>query len=107
MNNKVKAGDLSEAELWNDKNAIYTRMEELRSMTRNEKALNLMEECNESVNTTKRLMERYRQLETDKFYQNKSENGEVSVDCRMLNEANEVAINSDKRWRDLGFIYKK
>ena len=52
-------------------------------------------------------MERYRELETDEFYANKNKKGETSIDFRMLNEASEVALKSDKRWKDLGFIYNK
>ena len=52
-------------------------------------------------------MARYREFVSEKFYQMKSKNGEVDVNFKMINEVSEVALNSDKRWKDLGFIYKK
>ena len=67
MNVDNKSGDLRMSELWNEKNAIYARMEELRDMAKKNKDLNLIDEYKVSVSTTEKLMERYRELETDEF----------------------------------------
>ena len=95
-----------EEEIWHDKKAIYERMEDLRDMARKEKALNLMDDYNKSVKTTKRLMNRYRELEENEFYKKKSKNGEIKVDVMMINEASEVTMKRDERWKYLGNTHK-
>ena len=98
---------ISEEGIWDNKQAIYARMEELCDMARKENELNLIEEYYECEKKRKKLMARYREFVSEKFYQMKSKNGEVDVNFKMINEVSEVALNSDKRWKDLGFIYKK
>ena len=57
--------------IWNDKKAIYERMEEIRDMAKKEKELDLTEEYNESKKVTMKLMKRYRELELEDFYKQK------------------------------------
>lgn len=57
--------------IWNDKKAIYERMEEIRDMAKKEKELDLTEEYNESKKVTMKLMKRYRELESEDFYKKK------------------------------------
>ena len=92
--------------IWNDKKAIYERMEEIRDMAKKEKELDLTEEYNESKKVTMKLMNRYRELESEDFYKQKGSEEKNEVNYRMLNEASEIALNSDKRWRDLGYPYR-
>ena len=73
--------------IWNDKKAIYERMEEIRDMAKKEKELDLTEEYSESKKLTMKLMKRYRELELEDFYKQKGSEEKNEVNYRMLNEA--------------------
>ena len=105
-NKNTTAGE-SLSKIWNNKDKIYNRMKELSIMAENEKELNLEEEYNKSKNEITKLNERHQELQMEEHYKKKSENGDGTVNFQMINEASEVALKRDDRWKNLGYIHKK
>ena len=106
-NKHATAGE-SLSKIWNNKDKIYNRMKELSIMAENEKELNLEEEYNKSKNEITKLNERHQELQMEEHYEKKRrENGDGTVNFQMINEASEVALKRDDRWKNLGYIHKK
>ena len=81
-------------------------MKEIDIKARREKEQKKYEEYKKSKNKIDKLNERYQELQMEEVYEEKKRNGEGNVNFRMINEASEVVLQSDKRWKDLGFIHR-
>ena len=81
-------------------------MKEIDIKAKREKEQKKYEEYKKSKNKIDKLNERYQELQMEEVYEEKKRNGEGNVNFRMINEASEVVLQSDKRWKDLGFIHR-
>ena len=81
-------------------------MKEIDIKAKREKEQKKYEEYKKSKNKIEKLNERYQELQMEEVYEEKKRNGEGNVNFRMINEASEVVLQSDKRWKDLGFIHR-